>query len=123
MEQDRLTRVEEGFDKMRGDISDIKTSIALLTQTNAKIVDYQEELVKIREDMIQNNRSIDLIKSDVGHIKEKMSGYKENFDTLTKKVSEVENSTDKRAYAILKWLLGAVGVILVAYVMSRLGFK
>ena len=133
MEQDRLSRVEKvekDMESMKNDFVDLKLNLKELTASNKRLIEITDEIKEIRKDMsgitkevAERQTNVEILQRDVNDIQNKLSGYKVDFDKITARVNEVEDSTNKQAYAVLKWLLTAVGVILVGYVMSKLGLK
>lgn len=130
MEFDRVEKVEKDMESMKNDFVDLKLNLQELTASNKRLVEITDEIKEIRKDMTsiikevaERQNNVMMLQRDVNDIQSRLSNYKESFDKITARVNEVEDSTNKQAYAILKWLLTAVGVILVGYVMSKLGLK
>lgn len=130
MEFDRVEKVEKDMESMKNDFVDLKLNLQELTASNKRLVEITDEIKEIRKDMTgiikevaERQNNVMILQRDVNDIQNKLHSYRESFDKITARVNEVEDSTNKQAYAILKWLLTAVGVILVGYVMSKLGLK
>jgi chromosome segregation ATPase len=130
MEFDRVEKVEKDMESMKNDFVDLKLNLQELTASNKRLVEITDEIKEIRKDMTniikevaERQNNVMILQRDVNDIQTKLHNYREIFDKITARVNEVEDSTNKQAYAILKWLLTAVGVILVGYVMSKLGLK
>lgn len=130
MEFDRVEKVEKDMESMKNDFVDLKLNLQELTASNKRLVEITDEIKEIRKDMTgiikevaERQNNVMILQRDVNDIQTKLHSYRESFDKITARVNEVEDSTNKQAYAILKWLLTAVGVILVGYVMSKLGLK
>jgi chromosome segregation ATPase len=130
MEFDRVEKVEKDMESMKNDFVDLKLNLQELTASNKRLIEITDEIKEIRKDMTniikevaERQNNVMILQRDVNDIQTKLHNYREIFDKITARVNEVEDSTNKQAYAILKWLLTAVGVILVGYVMSKLGLK
>lgn len=130
MEFDRVEKVEKDMESMKNDFVDLKLNLQELTASNKRLVEITDEIKEIRKDMTgiikevaERQNNVMILQRDVNDIQAKLHSYRESFDKITARVNEVEDSTNKQAYAILKWLLTAIGVILVGYVMSKLGLK